>query len=72
LGINYPKILKTKKFACKALKGKGAASGIRIICAYYEQEDVIELIEIYFKGPKAKEDRNRLLRNYRSRTADNL
>ena len=36
IGIDYPKIYKSRKFTCKALKGKGAASGIRIIYAYYE------------------------------------
>ena len=34
LDIEKPKIYKAKKFACKSLKGKGAASGIRIIYAY--------------------------------------
>ena len=29
------KICKLKKFACKALKGRGVKSGIRIIYAYY-------------------------------------
>ena len=47
LGIENPKIYKAKKFACKALKGRGGMSGIRIIYAYYENEDVIEFIEIY-------------------------
>ncbi len=63
LGIKHPKIFKAKKFACKSLKGKGAASGIRVIYAYFEQEDVIELVEIYYKGVKENEDRNRILRN---------
>jgi len=65
LGIDYPKIYKAKKFACKALKGKGAASGIRIIYAYYENEDIIEFIEIYYKGDKENEDRDRILRYYK-------
>ncbi len=64
LGIRHPKIFKANKFACKSLKGKGAASGIRVIYAYFEQEDVIELVEIYYKGVKKNEDRNRILRNY--------
>ena len=34
LGIEYPKIYKARKFPCKALKGRGAASGIRLIYAY--------------------------------------
>jgi len=71
LGISYPKIFKAKKFACRSLKGKGVASGIRIIYAYFEQEDVIELVEIYYKGEKENEDRNRVLKNYRDRTVKN-
>lgn len=66
LGIDYPKIYKAKKFACKSLKGKGASSGIRIIYAYYEKEDIIEFIEIYYKGDKENENRERIL-NYCNR-----
>ena len=62
LGIKTPKIYKGKKFACKALKGKGAQSGIRIIYAYHEEEDWMEFIEIYYKGDKASEDRERIMR----------
>ena len=58
------KICKAKKFACKALKGRGGMSGIRIIYAYYENEDVIEFIEIYFKGDKANEDKKRIMKYY--------
>jgi mRNA-degrading endonuclease RelE of RelBE toxin-antitoxin system len=65
LGISYPIILKAKKFACRSLKGKGVASGIRIIYAYFDQEDVIELIEIYYKGEKENEDRKRIFNIYR-------
>ena len=64
LKINYPKIYKARKFACKSLKGKGAFSGTRIIYAYYEKEDVMEFIEIYYKGDKENEDRERILRCY--------
>ena len=64
LGINEPKIYKARKFACKALKGKGGFSGIRIIYAYFEGEDIIEFIEIYYKGQKVNEDRDRILRYY--------
>lgn len=71
LRISYPKIFKAKKFTCRSLKGKGVASGIRIIYAYFEEEDIIELIEIYYKGEKEKEDRNRLFKNYHARTAKN-
>jgi hypothetical protein len=64
LGIEHPKIYKARKFACKALKGKGAASGIRVIYAYYEQEDVIEFIEIYYKSDKDTENRERIMKYY--------
>ena len=64
LGIETPKIYKAKRFACKALKGRGGMSGIRIIYAYYEKEDVIEFIEIYFKGDKANEDTQRITQYY--------
>jgi hypothetical protein len=62
LGIGYPRIFKAKKFACKSLKGKGVKSGIRVIYAYFALEDVVELIEIYYKGDKENEDRDRILR----------
>jgi mRNA-degrading endonuclease YafQ of YafQ-DinJ toxin-antitoxin module len=62
LGINSPKIYKARKFACKALKGKGVQSEIRIIYAYHEEEDMIEFIEIYYKGDKASEDRARIVK----------
>jgi len=59
LGISYPKIFKVKKFACRALKGTGANSGLRLIYAYYADKDEIDLIEIYFKGDKENENRER-------------
>jgi hypothetical protein len=62
LGFDYPPIFKAKKFACRFLKGKGVMSGIRIIYAYYPDIDRIELIEIYFKGIKENEDRQRILK----------
>ena len=64
LGIEYPKIYKARKFSCKALKGKGAASGIRIIYAYHENEDMIEFVEIYYKREKENENRERILRYF--------
>ena len=59
-----PKIFKVKKFACRALKGRGANSGLRLIYAYFEEADRVELLEIYFKGDKENEDRDRILRKY--------
>ncbi len=59
LKIESPQIYKAKKFTCRSLKGKGAHSGIRVIYAYYEEQDKIELIEIYYKGDKENEDGER-------------
>lgn len=39
LGIKKPEIYKARKFACKLLKGRGGKSGIRIIYAYFKDED---------------------------------
>ncbi len=65
LGIEYPQIYKVRKFACRSLKGTGSKSGIRIIYAYFDREDKIEFIEIYFKGDKENEDRERINKCYR-------
>jgi len=59
-----PKIYKSRKFACRSLFG-GAYSGIRVIYAYFEEIDKIELIEIYYKGDKKNEDRKRIFKYYR-------
>lgn len=67
LGVITPKIYKAKKFACKALKGKGVQSGIRVIYAYHEEADLIEFVEIYYKGDKEIEDRERIKSYYREK-----
>jgi len=64
LGIEEPKIYKSKKFACKSLKGTHSKSGIRIIYAHYKQTKTIEFIEIYYIGDKKNEDRDRIKRYY--------
>lgn len=64
LGIFEPKVYKVKKFACRALKGKGVQSGIRIIYGYFEKDDKIEFVEIYYKGDKENEDRKRIFKYY--------
>jgi len=65
LGIENPRIYKGKKSACRSLKGKGVQSGIRVIYGYIEEEDKIELIEIYYKGDKENEDKDRIMRHYK-------
>ncbi len=61
LPVENPEVYKAKKFACKSLKGRGVQSGIRVIYAYDEERDKIVLIEMYFKGDKANEDKQRIL-----------
>ena len=61
---SIPKIYKARKFTCKSLKGRGSYSGIRIIYAYFKDDDRIELVERYFKGDKENEDRQRILKYY--------
>src|SRR3989338_10065888 len=56
------KICKLKKFACKALKGRGVKSGIRIIYAYHVQTNIVDFIEMYFKGESESEDKERIKR----------
>lgn len=64
LGITYPEIYKVRKFACKSLKGTGVNSGMRLIYAYFPDEDKIEYIEIYYKGDKENENRERIKEYY--------
>jgi len=65
LEIENVSIYKARKFACRSLKGRGVQSGIRIIYAYFEEKDKIELIEVYYKGDKGSEDRQRIFRHYK-------
>ena len=60
-------ICKIKKFACKALKGRGSKSGIRVIYVFHCESCKVDFIEIYFKGEKENEDKDRIkeyLKNY--------
>ena len=58
-------IIKVKKVACKALKGKGVNSGLRLIYAHFEEEERIIFIEIYHKNDKENEDKKRILANFK-------
>lgn len=64
LGFDAPPIYVAKKFACRALKGTGAKSGIRVVYAWFADEGRIELIELYYKGDKQVEDKARIKRLY--------
>ena len=50
------KIIKAH-MACRALRNNHL---LRLIYAYLEQEQKIEFIEVYYKGDKENEDRNRI------------
>lgn len=54
------KICKIKKFACKALKGRGVQSGIRVIYAYCVSTNTVDFIEMYFKGESENENKERI------------
>lgn len=58
-------VIKVKKIACKALKGKGVRSGMRLIYAHFEKERRIVFIELYYKGNKENEDRNRIIKCFK-------
>lgn len=58
-------VIKIKKMACMAMKGKGANTGLRLVYAHYEAEKKIVLVELYFKGDKEKEDRSRILKHFK-------
>ena len=60
LGSTQVLFCKVKKFACRALKGRGNRSGIRVIYAFFPEELRVVFIEIYFKGDKENEDRARI------------
>ena len=51
---------KVRKFSCMALKGRGAASGIRVIFVWEADKRQITFVEMYFKGDKDNENRERL------------
>lgn len=51
---------KVKKFASKSFKGKGAKSGLRLIYIFIPITCTVVFVEIYFKGNKPNEDKERL------------
>jgi mRNA-degrading endonuclease RelE of RelBE toxin-antitoxin system len=58
-------IIKVKKIACRALKGRGVNSGLRLIYAYFQAEERIVFIELHHKKDKETEDRQRILSNFK-------
>ena len=58
-------IIKVKKIACKALKGRGVNSGLRLIYAHFPDEQKIVFIELYHKNDKENEDKTRIMDNFK-------
>jgi len=58
-------IIKVKKIACRALKGRGVNSGLRLIYAHFPDEQRIVFIELYHKNDKDSEERNRITANFK-------
>ncbi len=58
-------IIKVKKIACRALKGRGVNSGLRLIYAHFPVEQRIIFIELYHKNVKESEDRKRIKDNFK-------
>lgn len=58
-------VIKVKKIACRAIKGKGVNSGLRLIYALFPSEQKIVFIELYHKNDKDNEDRKRILDNFK-------
>ena len=57
-------IIKIKKIACKSLKGRGRNSGLRLVYAYFRDEQKVVFIELYHKNVKENEDRQRILKHF--------
>ena len=58
-------VIKVKKIACKSLKGRGVNSGLRLIYAYFPDEQKITFIQLYHKSEKENEDKNRITDNFK-------
>lgn len=64
-GVETP-IFKVKHFRCRAIKGKGSRSGIRIIYAFLPEEQKIIFCEIYSHSESRKDyDRKRIQKYFR-------
>ncbi len=57
-------IIKVRKIACKALKGRGVNSGFRLVYAYFPDDIKITFIELYHKNEKEIEDKKRITKNF--------
>lgn len=56
-GTEIFSIFKVKKIACKALKGRGVKSGLRLIYAFNEKTGEITFLELYHKNQQECENK---------------
>ncbi len=65
LGIET-EVYKVKHFSCRTLKGRGSRSGIRIVYAYFPDNNKIEFVQIYYKERDNIDcDKERIKRYYK-------
>lgn len=64
-------IYKIKKIACRSLKGFGCNSGLRIIYAYFKEENVVEFLQCYHKNESENEDRT-MIKEYLNKMGLNI
>ena len=58
-------VIKIKKIACKALKGRGVNSGLRLVYAFFKEEEKITFVELYHKNDKENENRDRIKKYFK-------
>lgn len=58
-------IIKVKKIACRALKGRGVNSGFRLVYAFFKDQQKIIFIELYHKNEKENENRQRIIKHFK-------
>lgn len=61
-GTTELQFYKLRKFACRALKGRGSQSGLRVIYVYDANRVCLEFLEIYFKADQEHETKERIER----------
>ena len=58
-------VIKIRKIACRSLKGRGVNSGLRLVYAYFSEDQKITFIELYHKSDKENEDRQRIVEHFK-------
>jgi hypothetical protein len=53
-------LYKVRHMTCRALKGMGSRTGLRVILAYWPNSDALEFIQTYSKADSESEDKKRI------------